>query len=48
MGSMRDIRRVPVVRPNVMRILCLTRALYISLHQHRIDMFCVFRDDIDS
>ena len=32
-GSMQDLHRDPVVRSNAMRILCLTRALYISLHE---------------
>ena len=32
-GSMQDIRRDPVVRSNAMRILCLTRELYIHLHE---------------
>ena len=48
-GSMQDARREPVVRSNAMRILCLTRALYIPLHERTESRFFVpAGEDVDA
>jgi hypothetical protein len=49
--SMQDLRRDPALRSNAMRILSLTRALYVPLHEgteSRCFAFLTSADDLDS